>query len=201
MMGRGSSGWLAALLFLASSSAIAEEIPSDIEINAPMVPFVYRYAACLFDETRGAVDPRIAGCAEVRRSIESDYEASEADWQRSNRPGARRKFHRALDLLEDEARIAARTREPVPQGTINYLDCVGSTLSERAEFIEGRVVDFPQVDRSCRDLRSERSSEAEQALERMLYARLRFRYRVINSIGKAPSYATFHYGLLAPRRR
>ena len=27
--------------------------------------------------------------AELRRSIESDYEASEADWQRSNRPGAR----------------------------------------------------------------------------------------------------------------
>lgn len=188
---------LAAALFIAMIPAAVQAESRDVVVSAPMIPYVYRYSACLFDDETLSANERISKCRMVRTSVESEADQVFSQWLRMDRPRSDRMFNRALNLLEDEARYAETNRDPVPQSVISYLDCVGTRLSADPSFIQGTSLEFPLVDKDCRDVNKGDSLDGRA---RTLLSRLDFDHRVIRSVsGRMPT-ITFRYGLLAPRR-
>lgn len=181
----------------AMAPATAQAESRDLEVSAPMVPFIYRYSACLFDNEALPVDDRITECRTVRQTVESEADMVFAEWLRRDRPRSDRMFDRALDVLEYEARYAQENREPVPPSVVAYLDCVGTRLSNDPNFRNGTSLDFPFVDEDCRDAVTNGSVGGR---ENTLLSRLDFDYRAHRSAsGRMPT-ITYRYGLLAPRR-
>lgn len=182
---------------LVSSPLHAREFARDLDLSAPMVPYVYRYAACIFDNQKGTVEERVKACAATKETVAEDAMPVLGKWHRFNTPTRERQFTRALDLLEDEAVVLAGRGE-VPASILGYMQCVSDSLTGQRAFMNGRVLDAVDIDPACRE--GNFASFAEMIpLERRLYERVRIQNRVIRPVLSDLPAIEYRDGLLAAR--
>lgn len=199
MKGKGFLFGAIGALALANPIAEAQASARTLTLSAAMIPYVYRYAACLFDASNGTAQTRIDSCQDLRQALVQDSRPVFEKWHRSDSLRRERQFARALDLLEDEARFAEVEREPVPAGVIRYLQCTGDHFAQDERFLKGVVIDFVGQDLACQGVRDGDLAGEERRLETKLINRLRFEDRWQSPADGQLNDVEFRYGLLAPR--
>ena len=185
---------LSALMFLAFGSEPAEA--RELDLTEPGLPFVYRYASCVFE----AQARLVTDCSEIRTAVEREAENVFEDWHRGNILSRRRQFSRALDLIEAEARELASAGGMVPRPIILYLRCLGEGISTDQSFIEGRSIDYVSLEETCTEQVNESYGGSSEWRGHYLYHRLRRDGRVINVALDSLPTITFQHGLLDIRR-
>jgi hypothetical protein len=185
-------------LVLSISVALAPgpALARDLYLTEAGVPFVYRYASCVFK----APPRRLIDCGEVRATIESEAEEAFEDWHRGNILLRERQFARALEWIDAEATELAAAGGSVPATIISYMRCLGEGISTDPPFIDGSSIDYISIEKACADQVSAENGDSDEWRKHYLYRRLRREGRVINNAKQPLSTVTFQHGLLNIRR-
>jgi hypothetical protein len=185
-----------ACLVLAVSVLPSTAHAKDFEISPAMVPYVYRYGACLFNEKIGEISARIEKCKVLRTAIEDNSKEPFAFWHRGEGPRRTRQFNRALNIIETEAREAVETRKFVPEPVVTYMKCISELTIGSDNFRKGLIIDYRQTDPYCIGQISDVSGEMEAKRAERLFSRLRRVGGYIKMAGDVPTTVVFQNGFL-----
>jgi len=165
-----------------------------------MVPYVYRYAACVFNNELGETEARIERCKRLRTQIMAHSEGPFALWHRGEHLRRDRQFVRMLDHLEDEARLADQERKSVPQSIITYFKCMSGPTINSEEFLSGVAIQFTELNRVCNDAIGLNGTEVENRRAERLMQRLRLRGNEQFLAGGPPRTIEYRRGFLGLHR-
>ncbi|BDI61288.1 hypothetical protein [Qipengyuania nanhaisediminis] len=172
----------------------------DFEVSHAMVPYVYRYAACVFNAGLGETEARIAQCQRLRTQIMAHSQPVFALWHRGEQPRRARQFTRILDQLESEARIADQERKTVPEPIISYFKCMSGPTINSEDFVSGVVICFTELNRVCNGAIGLTGTEVENCRAERLMQRLRLSGNEHYSAGGVPRGITYRRGFLGLHR-
>lgn len=128
----------------------AEKAPF-LRYSAPMLPIMYGYASCLYRDQSELVEVRIETC----QSDKSDWlilaSPVMGQWHARRAETRMAELTQVLSDLEDEARFAASSREPLPETLVEYMRCTSAWLVGRERCKKGLVIEYRRADNHCKD--------------------------------------------------
>ena len=144
---------------------------------ATTTPILYRYAACIFDESEETLEGQIEKCAVLKDQLNTEAKDVILRFHVLERYDVERDLRRGMREMENDLKQIRGFDKDVPAGMIEYWRCMGEGVMATEDFQEGVAVDYIGIEQPCfeKTIKPARETvdDSEATELRLLYRRFR----------------------------